>query len=183
MRRHLCGAVAAGVSIVAALSLSAAVSGCASTRTTSVDTGTAAGTDPAGWKQIQYRDAVLDVPAAWPVVDLSKNPRRCALFDVHAVYLGHQGPDAVCPARAFGRTDAVQLEPLDSETQEHVLPSPANSAINGQSVAIEPDGSATRSLVASFVGLGVTVTATYTADPSVATRIVHSVQRAGGVSG
>jgi hypothetical protein len=172
----------AGVSIVAALSFAMAASGCASSRTSSVHTGTAAGPATAGWKQIQYRDAVLDVPAAWPVVDLSKDPQQCALFDVHAVYLGHQGPDAACPARALGRTDAVQVEPFDSETQEHVLPSPANSTINGQSVAIEPDGSTTRSLVASFVGLGVTVTATYATDSSVATRIVHSVQRASGAS-
>ena len=82
--------------------------------------------------------------------------------------------------RANGRRTAGAAR---LETQAHVLPSPANSAINGQSVAIEPDSSATRSLVASFAGLGLTVTATYAADPSVATRIVHSVERAAGVSG
>jgi hypothetical protein len=127
---------------------------------------------------VRYQTVAFQVPAAWPVYDLASDPRQCVLFSVHAVYLGQQGADAACPAQAFGHTDAVQVEPIDPGTRQAVLPSPANQEINGQKVAIEPDGSATRSLVVSFTGLGVVVRATYPADPSIASRIVMSVRKA-----
>jgi hypothetical protein len=133
------------------------------------------------WKQVEYRNILLDVPASWPVIDLAKNPRQCVLLNVHAVYLGHEGPDAQCPARAIGRTDAVQIETLDAQAQHQVLASPADATINGQEVVMEPD-SATRSVVASFTGLGVTVLATYANDATTARHIVQSVRQVAGSS-
>jgi hypothetical protein len=134
------------------------------------------------WKAVHYQKVVLEVPGGWPVIDLSRRPKQCVLFNVHAVYLGHQGADAMCPARALGRTDAVQIEPLDAQTRGQILASPANATINREQVAIEPDESATRSVVASFVGLGVAVTATFATDSSIANRIVQSVHAATGPS-
>jgi hypothetical protein len=173
----------AGLSVAAGLSLAAAGSGCAASRTAVVGAGPATAPVAGGWKQVRYEKAVLDVPAAWPVIDLASHPQECVLFNTHAVYLGHQGPDARCPARALGHTEAVQVEPLDPQTRQRVLASPADATINGEAAAIEPDGSATMSLVASFGGLGVTVTATYLTEPSIATRIVQSVRIASGSAG
>jgi hypothetical protein len=166
--------------IAVALTLLAVMSGCASSRTAvvgSVGTNLPA---PAGWKQIHYGNVLLDVPAGWPVIDLGRNPHQCVLFNVHAVYLGQQDPAAMCPAQALGRADALQVEPLDAQTRQQILASSADETINGERVANEPDGSATRSVVASFPGLGVALIAVYATDPTVATHIVHSVQRATG---
>jgi hypothetical protein len=174
--------VGAALAGVAAVSLTVGLSSCSSTRTTVVDRAGPAGQVAGGWKLVRYRDALLEVPAAWPVIDLTANPRRCALLNVHAVYLGHQGPDADCPARALGRTEAVQVEPYDAQTREHLLPAAAASSINGEQAAIEPDGGATMTVVASFAQLGVTVTATYLTDPSTANRIVGSVRGASGAA-
>lgn len=69
---------------------------------------------PGGWKTVHYGTISLAVPAAWPVYDLSTDLKRCALLNVHAVYLGHQGPDALCPAHATGKSEVLQIEPLDA---------------------------------------------------------------------
>ena len=181
MRRRI-GMVGAALAGVAAVSLTVGLSACSSSRTAVVDRAGPTGPVADGWKMVRYRDVLLEVPAAWPVIDLTANPRRCALLNVHAVYLGHQGADASCPARALGRTEAVQVEPLDAQTREHLLPGAAASSINGEQAALEPDGGATMTVVASFGQLGVTVTATYLNDPSTANRIVHSVQRIRGAA-
>jgi hypothetical protein len=166
--------------LAAGLVLMACGSGCAGSGPSVVRTRSAAAPVAGNWKQVHYRDVLLDVPAAWPVIDLVNDPSRCVLFNVHAVYLGLQGPNAVCPARAIGRTEAVLVEPLDAQTRQQLLPSAADATINGERVAIEPGGEATRSVVASFVGLGVAVTATYATDATTAARIVQSVEPASG---
>jgi hypothetical protein len=183
MRRRRGGVGAAGLFLGAALLLTAASSGCASSRATIVGSESSTGSVAGNWKQVRYRNAVLEVPAAWPVIDLAAHPQQCVLFNVHAVYLGHQGANAKCPARAFGHAEAVQVEPLDAQTRQQVLASPEDATINGEKAAIEPDGSATMSVVASFAGLGVTVTATYLTDPSIARQIVQSVHLASGAAG
>jgi hypothetical protein len=180
MRRERGLVAGAGLFLAAALLFTAASSGCASSRTAITGSDNSTGAVAGNWKHVQYRSAVLEVPAAWPVIDLAAHPQQCVLFNIHAVYLGHQGADARCPARALGRTEAAQIEPLDGQTRQQVLASPADATINGEKAAIEPDGSATMSVVASFAGLGVTVTATYLTDPAIAMRIVQSVQVASG---
>src|SRR6266851_7911980 len=66
-----------------------------------------------GSRTITSNGVSLQMPATWPVYDLGQQTGRCAGFDVHAVYLGHQGSDASCPAHLLGKTDAVRIEPLD----------------------------------------------------------------------
>ena len=63
---------------------------------------------------ISYHGYRLRVPASWPVFRLADSPSRCILFNRHAVYLGRPGTDQSCPARAFGRTEAVLVQPMGS---------------------------------------------------------------------
>ncbi|MGW5126565.1 choice-of-anchor P family protein [Streptomyces sp. NPDC004069] len=53
------------------------------------------------------------MPASWDVVDLRKNPDACVRFDRPAVYLGAPGTRQDCPAKAFGRTQALLIQPAD----------------------------------------------------------------------
>src|SRR5882757_4210670 len=46
---------------------------------------------------VTFGGYTVSVPASWPVYDLTKNPRQCVRYDVHAVYLGTPGPDTNCP--------------------------------------------------------------------------------------
>jgi hypothetical protein len=55
----------------------------------------------------------IEVPASWPVYDLTADPWRCVRFDRHAVYLGRPGAEQRCPANAVGRSEAILIEPLD----------------------------------------------------------------------
>jgi hypothetical protein len=71
---------------------------------------------PAGpqTKIIEYYGVRFGVPARWPVYRLDQEPSRCVRYDRHAVYLGRAGADQDCPARMAGRTETLQVEPLDS---------------------------------------------------------------------
>jgi hypothetical protein len=44
-------------------------------------------------KTVTFAGYSVSVPVSWPVYDLTKDPRRCVRYDVHAVYLGSPGPD------------------------------------------------------------------------------------------
>jgi hypothetical protein len=63
---------------------------------------------------ISYHGYQLRVPASWPVYRLAHDPSRCVLFNRHAVYLGRPGANQRCPAHAFGKTEAVLVQPLGS---------------------------------------------------------------------
>jgi hypothetical protein len=62
-------------------------------------------------KTVKFDGYAVSVPASWPVYDLTKNPRRCVRFDIHAVYLGTPGPDQDqdCPANLIGRVDTISI--------------------------------------------------------------------------
>jgi Domain of unknown function (DUF1906) len=62
-------------------------------------------------KSVKFGGYAVSVPASWPVYDLTKNPRRCVRFDIHAVYLGTPGPDQDqdCPANLVGRVDTISI--------------------------------------------------------------------------
>jgi hypothetical protein len=66
---------------------------------------------------VSYRDQEFTVPAAWPVIDLTKNPTECVRFDRNAVYLGTPGADQRCPAKLRQVTDAVLVEPVGTRTR------------------------------------------------------------------
>src|SRR5690348_14663565 len=60
---------------------------------------------------IDYHGYEIKVPASWPVYDLAADPTRCVLFNQHAVYLGTPGVNQHCPTRAYGRTEALLIQP------------------------------------------------------------------------
>ncbi|MDP9075237.1 MAG: hypothetical protein M3N98_13955 [Actinomycetota bacterium] len=135
----------------------------------------------AAWTSVHFGSAKLDVPSNWPVHDLSKDPKLCVRFDQSAVYLGRQGPEPKCPARLLGRTSAVQVQLLDPATVGQLVPAAAGAGAanaKGQVHHDQPNSSTTRSIVAAFPKLGVLVTASYQQDPSVAQRIIDSVDAA-----
>lgn len=68
-------------------------------------------TAPSATQTVSYRGLQITVPASWPVVDLTTDPGRCALFNTSAVYLGAQGSQPACPASARGVALAIQLQP------------------------------------------------------------------------
>ena len=59
---------------------------------------------------VTFGGYTVSVPASWPVYDLTKNPRQCVRYDVHAVYLGTPGPDPDCPPNLVGRVDTVSIQ-------------------------------------------------------------------------
>jgi hypothetical protein len=118
----------------------------------------------------------MQVPANWPVYDLTTQPSRCVRFDQHAVYLGHQGANASCPARLLGKTEAVQVEPLDSQSRASLVGIATSELVNGQMAAVQPSSDATRSIVASFSQLGIVITITYSQNPTVAQDVLQSVR-------
>ncbi len=129
---------------------------------------------PAGWKQVTYRGVTFDVPSDWPVYDLSRDPGRCVRFDVHAVYLGIQGPNAPCPARLLGKTDAIQVQPLLATTSQAAQLSPQVSYGLGQPAYLDPNGATDHDVVAALLGSGVLVTASYSTGPALDERILRT---------
>jgi hypothetical protein len=113
------------------------------------------------WKTVDYGGMSFQVPVSWPVYDLSVDRHRCVRFDQHAVYLGTQGPEPACPARAIGRTEALQVTPLAG--------SPSL-----------PD--TTRSIVTSLPRLGVMATLSYLRNRSQVRQILGSVAVRSGVT-
>jgi Domain of unknown function (DUF1906) len=71
-------------------------------------------------KLVTFHGYRVEVPASWPVVDLTRNPSACVRFDVHAVYLGHPGANQSCPAKVLGRTEALLVEPIDRTSRARV---------------------------------------------------------------
>ena len=59
---------------------------------------------------VTFGGYTVSVPASWPVYDLTKNPRQCVRYDVHAVYLGTPGPDPDCPPNLVGRVNTVSIQ-------------------------------------------------------------------------
>ncbi|GAB3914579.1 hypothetical protein GCM10029964_126300 [Kibdelosporangium lantanae] len=70
----------------------------------------AGATDRPG-RTVVYAGHSLNVPAGWPVIDLTARPNECVRFDRNAVYLGTPGADQRCPASLYDVTDAVLIEP------------------------------------------------------------------------
>lgn len=124
---------------------------------------------------LSYGAASWRVPSDWPVYDLSRDPARCVRLDVHAVYLGAANPDARCPSRMLGRTEAVQVEPDSAPARARA----ALAAAAGTAPPATADSAATptldnHELVRHLDRLGVVVTASYGTAARVADQIVSS---------
>lgn len=131
-----------------------------------------------GFNVVEYAGLRFQVPNDWPVYDLAKEPTRCVRFDQHAVYLGHAGANQQCPAHLVGRTDAVQVEPIDATSQTTVSAATAPSTINGLSVRLDPKSATSHNLVAAFDSVGVVATVTFRDDDALANKILGTFERA-----
>ena len=79
--------------------------------TTAVGAAQTAQAATAATQAVSFHGHVFQVPASWPVVDLTADPRACVRFDRHAVYLGTPGAEQDCPTHLVGRTEALLVEP------------------------------------------------------------------------
>jgi hypothetical protein len=133
------GAQAATAAAAASASASASASSAPAAATTTAVTAATAKTTAT--RTIDYHGYSFEVPANWPVIDLSKSPDTCVRYDVHAVYLGHAtaAGQATCPPALVGRTDAVLVEPLDGTGDAvvgpHTIVAPAGTAAYSQGQA------------------------------------------------
>jgi len=59
---------------------------------------------------VRFAGYTIEVPAAWPVYRLARDPSRCVRYDRNAVYLGHPGANQQCPAHLAGRVATLSLE-------------------------------------------------------------------------
>jgi len=151
-----------------------ALSGCASSGSeVSVDASRPTSVRPAApgsdTQTVRYRGLEFEVPAGWPVYDLEADPTQCVRFDVHAVYLGHPGPDQRCPAHLIGRTETVLVEPGAAP-----LDATAAREINGLSVKVDPTADVTHDLVAAVPSAGVIATITFPETNARAQEILRS---------
>jgi hypothetical protein len=131
---------------------------------------------PLGWKPVTYQSVHFAVPATWPVYDLRADPNRCVQMNVHAVYLGHVGPHPSCPAMALGKTDAVHVEPLDSQSRAQVVLGPTPTTVAGQPALTDPSSATTRSIVVALQRSVVLVTLSYTSSPAFDQSILSTFQ-------
>jgi hypothetical protein len=134
----------------------------------------------AGFKAVEYSGLRFQVPGDWPVYDLAKDPTRCVRFDQHAVYIGHAGANQKCPAQLVGRSEAVQVEPIDAVSDNTASTATAPGTINGLAVHLDPSSSITRNLVAAFDDQGLVATVTFRQSDALAQKILQTFERAGG---
>jgi hypothetical protein len=123
---------------------------------------------------INYHGYEFQVPASWPVYNLATDPTRCVLFNQHAVYLGTPGADQQCPPRAYGRTEALLVQPEQSTV-------PAGTVELGSSTASFSNALTANETVAHTVqftapGPGVQVTASYGSDEAQIRSILAGAQ-------
>jgi glycoside hydrolase-like protein/VCBS repeat protein len=130
-------------------------------------------------KAVSYRGVRVEVPAGWPVYDLAKDPTRCVRYDAHAVYLGAQSSRAMCPSRLVGRTETVQLEPLEQAPASAAL-ARKHARVAGQEALVDPDGATAGNLLTVFPRPRVAVGVTFGTDRALADRIVSSIRIGSG---
>jgi hypothetical protein len=110
--------------------------------------GGVGGTSPAAAsaadRVVEFHGYRVVVPASWPVFDLATDPSACVRFNRHALYLGNPSPDARCPARAVGRTEAILIEPVERPEKVEVTatwsrhPSIIRRALPGRALPSSP---------------------------------------------
>ena len=122
-----------------------------------------------GIKTVRYDGYTFNVPANWPVYQLGRNSAQCVRYDRNAVYLGSPGVNQQCPPNLIGRAGTVSIAP----SSEAGRPA-AGPAVQMQSAEVGGGPAA-----AATPQPGVTVTATYGADPGAVRRVLSSLHSAG----
>jgi hypothetical protein len=146
--------------------------------TTTTSTSTPPTTVAGVGQIVTFGGISLRVPADWPVHALASDPTQCVRFDIHAAYLGQQGPNANCPAHLIGRTEAVQIEQLDSATQLDAAQATQPLTINGLNARSDPDPDSNGALTVVFPDQQVVVILAYGTGRAIAEQILASVATA-----
>jgi hypothetical protein len=136
--------------------------------------------DAAGLRTVTYQGVEFQVPADWPVYDLTADPTTCVRFDVHAVYLGQPGADMQCPAGLVGRADAVLVEPVagSGRNGSAVSGDVSTESLNGLTAEVVSGADVTYQLDATFASAGVAATITYQDNDATAQQILSSFRAA-----
>lgn len=132
---------------------------------------------PGAMRTVTYHGYEIGVPASWPVYNLAADPTRCVLFNRHAVYLGTPGTGQRCPARAYGRTGAVLVQPAvpSGELPPGTVVLPGNTAALQTGAlphAVSGLDSAEQTVQVAAPGPGVLVTASYGSDQALVRTIL-----------
>ncbi|MEO7021260.1 MAG: DUF1906 domain-containing protein, partial [Ktedonobacteraceae bacterium] len=130
---------------------------------------------PGDWNTIHYGGVTLAVPASWPVYDLRVHPERCALFNTHVVYFGQQDPNALCPARALGKSEALQLEALSTSPLATTNVATAAATIAGISTKVDPSSDISHTFIVVLKQVGVVIHLSYGQTPNLATHILATL--------
>ncbi|HEV7196413.1 MAG TPA: glycoside hydrolase domain-containing protein, partial [Pedococcus sp.] len=105
--------------------------------------GTAPVTHPAvhgPTHRVSYRGVALQVPTAWPVVDLRANPHACVRLDENAVYVGEPGSQQDCPAHVVGHADTIWMHGSDGAGAGLPSSRPAKVGALAARVGTDPTG-------------------------------------------
>jgi hypothetical protein len=127
-----------------------------------VPAASAATSSGAADQVVDYHGYEIQVPASWPVYNLAADPTRCVLFNQHAVYLGTPGTEQNCPDRAFGRTEAVLVQPEQTSLPPGTVTLGTGTASFSSALSAVETTSHTVQLAAP--GPGVQIEATYGTD-------------------
>jgi Domain of unknown function (DUF1906) len=143
-------------------------------------TGGTAATGP--WRTVTYGPVTIEVPARWPVYNLTTDPARCPRLDRHAVYLGRPGPDPSCPAGELtGKIEAVQLLPASGQSPD-VRAATRTATIDGTAITTNPDSAVTHTIIDIFPAARVEASLSYGTDPGLIRRIQATIRVTGRVA-
>jgi hypothetical protein len=122
---------------------------------------------------VTYHGYQVTVPSSWPVYNLASDPTQCVLFNKHAVYLGTPGASQACPAREYGRTEAILIQPATASaavSSSTVQLPDDDAALPDQAAALPATvakaDATSHTIQVDVPGPGVLVTATYGTDQS-----------------
>jgi hypothetical protein len=124
---------------------------------------------------VTFEGVSLQVPASWPVLDLAQHPAICPRLDQHAVYLGLPGPAPACPAGLLGKTEAVQLLPVDQSSPD-ALAASQPATIGGRPAVTNSDAAISHTIIDIVPAAGVEVSLSYGRDPSLARAIQATIR-------
>jgi hypothetical protein len=151
----------------------------ASTSTTSTTVPTPPTTSgPNTAQKVTFGGVQFGVPVGWPVYTLASDPTRCVRQDVHAVYLGQEGPNPSCPSRLVGHTETVHVEPLNAQSQPEAARATQAQVLNGLNVRIDPSEQIAGAVTAVFPDQQLVVTITFVKSSALADEIFHSFAHA-----
>ncbi len=133
---------------------------------------------PAGLQLVTYHGVAFEVPATWPKTDLGATPNACVRYDTNAVFLGQQGTTPQCPARILGRTETVQVEPLNATSQSDAAAATQAQTINGLRALVDPNSGTARAFTVVFPDQSVVAILTFRDSPVLASQILQSFRAA-----